>query len=224
MESILGKDTRIVQPPASMDSFESERPPLYHKTRSMDNHDRRPIEGALTTEGLHRDIPLGKKEGLLEDREDSATMMMAKSPTWSTSNKFDESDALSPMSPERDLDADPQLHRITHASTFPQIAHHHQGKGQAHNPLEDHLYLNLGPCSSSRPPSPPAVSESPPAAELDIYETAYRKEVERLRAAQGRSATIFLTRRVEKMGMSSRPMGPLPLTVDKLVFLSDSGH
>ena len=207
MDSILGKDTRIVQPPASMTPEDFKRPPLFHKTRSVDTEDRKPIEGALVAEGLHREIPLDRKEGALENREDSAVNAMAKSPTWASSRNSDEHVNFSSIGSKRDLNAEPRMHRVSHAATFPQIGHEHHGKGQAHNPLEDHLYLNLGPGSSSRPPSPPAVSESPPAAEIDIYETAYRKEVERLRAAQGRSATIFLTRRVEKMESSLRHHG-----------------
>ncbi|KAF7115039.1 hypothetical protein CNMCM5793_001075 [Aspergillus hiratsukae] len=47
----------------------------------------------------------------------------------------------------------------------------------------------------------PIVSESPGAAEFDIYETAYRQEVGRIRkltlARQGTLAKVYLTRRVE---------------------------
>ena len=206
MESILGKDTRIVQPPVSMNQTDFNRPPLLHKTRSVDTHDRRPVEGTLVAEGLHRDIGLDKKQGPIEKRDDTAITTLPKSPTWSSTVPSEEPDPSSPQSPKRNLKANPRMHRFTHAHTFPQ-ASHHQGKGQAHDPLEDHLYLSLGPGISSRPPSPPAVSESPPPAGIDIYETAYRKEVERLRAAQGRSATLFLTRRVEKMESSLRDHG-----------------
>lgn len=47
----------------------------------------------------------------------------------------------------------------------------------------------------------PVVSESPGAAEIDIYETAYREEIERIRkrsmARQGTEPKLYLTRRVE---------------------------
>lgn len=33
---------------------------------------------------------------------------------------------------------------------------------------------------------------------MDIYETAYQEQVERIRARQGKAATLFLTRRVER--------------------------
>ncbi|KAE8318048.1 kinase-like domain-containing protein [Aspergillus transmontanensis] len=47
----------------------------------------------------------------------------------------------------------------------------------------------------------PVVSESPGAAEFDIYETAYRQEIERIRTRslprQGTTPKVYLTRRVE---------------------------
>ncbi|KAI9374520.1 kinase-like domain-containing protein [Aspergillus egyptiacus] len=47
----------------------------------------------------------------------------------------------------------------------------------------------------------PIVSESPGAADFDIYETAYRKEIERIRTntlpRQGTTPKVYLTRRVE---------------------------
>ncbi|KOC10862.1 calcium/calmodulin-dependent protein [Aspergillus flavus AF70] len=52
---------------------------------------------------------------------------------------------------------------------------------------------NIDPC--------PVVSESPGAAEFDIYETAYRQEIERIRTRslprQGTTPKVYLTRRVE---------------------------
>ncbi|KAG8532090.1 uncharacterized protein KY384_003727 [Bacidia gigantensis] len=200
-DGILGRDHRIVQPPLSMDDEGFQKPSLIHKTRSMDAHDRRPIETALVTEGLHRDIDLGSKQGSTADREDTK-ISLTKSPTWSTPKRPSDPGSTNL---KRELDAEPRSHRIIHSATFPLNQHH--GKGHAHDPLEDHLYLNLGPTASSRPPSPPAVSESPPAADIDIYETAYRKEVERLRAQQGRSATLFLTRRVERLEHSLKDHG-----------------
>ena len=198
IEGILGKDTRMVQPPLSMDR--PEKPPLYHKSRSVDVHDRRPFEQALVAEGVHRDVEvasLASAEKEVPDREDTA---VTYSPTTPTKRPSDHDHGSSPSghisSPKRDLHAHPQDHRPVHAATAP-IPFDHHGKGQAHDPLSDHLYLALGPGGSSAPPSPPAVSESPPAADTNIYETAYHLELERIRAEQGRSATLFLNRRVE---------------------------
>lgn len=197
MEAILGGDTRIVQPPLSMSR--SEKPPLYHKTRSVDTFDRRPLEQALAAEGVHRDVDLVSYDKSILDREDTAVTYSPSTPKKRASND-DHDPTESPTSPthhKRTLNAHPKDHRPPiHSATAPIPIDHH-GKGQAHDPLSDHLYLALGPGGHSAPPSPPAVSESPPAADVDIYETAYHMELERIRAAQGKSATLFLTRRVE---------------------------
>ena len=41
------------------------------------------------------------------------------------------------------------------------------------------------------------ISESPPATDINVYETAYHEEVERIRRNSSRNATIYLTRRVD---------------------------
>jgi len=198
LENILGKDTRIVQPPLSMSK--PEKPPLYHKNRSVDTHDRRPLEQALVAEGVHRDVDLDNYQKNFLERTDTAVTYASEKPIKRASTQ--ESDDKSPSSPsstKRDIRADPQAHRPMHAATAPMPIDHY-GKGQAHDPLSDHLYLGLGPGGDSKPPSPAAVSESPPAADINIYETAYSNEVQRIRVNQGRSATLFLTRRVEELG------------------------
>jgi len=197
MAGILGKDTRLVQPPLSISS--PEKPPLNHRTRSVDTHDRRPLEQALVAEGVHRDVDLESYEKAVPDREDTALTYSPKTPTKRPSDHDNEPSSSSPKPPlKRTLNAQPQDHRPPiHAATAPQ-PFIHEGKGQAHDPLTDHLYLGLGLNGSSESPSPPMVSESPPAAEEpNIYETAYHHELERLRAERGKSATLFLTRRVE---------------------------
>ncbi|CAF9914132.1 MAG: hypothetical protein ALECFALPRED_009348 [Alectoria fallacina] len=196
LQGILGKDTRMVQPPLSMSR--PEKRPLFHKTRSFDNCDRRPIEQALVAEGVHRDVDLDGYEKSLPDREDTAIAYSPKFPTKRPSEQESEHSLSSATNNKRTLNAHPQAHHPpVHAATAPMPVPH-GGKGQAHDPLSDHLYLGLGPGGSSRTPSPPCVSESPPAAEVNIYETAYDLEVQRLRVANGRAATLFLTRRVER--------------------------
>ena len=197
MAGILGKDTRLVQPPLSI--LRSEHQPVNSRTRSADTHDRRPLEQALVAEGVHRDIDPESFEKNILDRDDSGVTYSPKTPTKRRSDHDKDPSSSSPKNPfKRALNAHPQDHRPpVHAATAPQ-PHPHEGRGQAHDPLTDHLYLGLGPKATSEPPSPPTVSESPPAVEEpNIYETAYHKELERLRAKRGKSATLFLTRRVE---------------------------
>ncbi|OAP63806.1 hypothetical protein AYL99_03033 [Fonsecaea erecta] len=97
-----------------------------------------------------------------------------------------------------------------HANTTDEIGH----RGHAHDPLEDQLYLYIGPSTfsgvSSGPDDDrtfvpgdedvPIVSESPGAADVDIYETAYRDEIERIMARaqeEKREPNVYLTRRVD---------------------------
>lgn len=53
MNSFFGRDSRIVAPPLSTRST-----PDATESRSVDAHDRRPMEQALTREGIHRHIPI----------------------------------------------------------------------------------------------------------------------------------------------------------------------
>ena len=197
MAGILGKDTRLVQPPLSIAT--SGKPPIDHRARSVDTHDRKPLEQALVAEGVHRDVDLESYEKGILNRDDTAVRYSPKTPVKRRSDHDKDPSSSSPKTPsKRTLNAHPQDHRpLTHAATAPQPILH-EGRGQAHDPLTDHLYLGLGTSVSSAPPSPPAVSESPPAVEEpNIYEKAYHQELERLRAERGKSATLFLTRRVE---------------------------
>lgn len=194
LNTILGNDIRMVQPPLSL--FTPAKAPLYHKTRSEDASDRRPVEQALTTEGVHRDIDPGNFEKSVAERRDTGiTFSPTKSVKRSSAEQSDEQESNTVTSSKRALHANPQDHKPHHAATVP-LPIDHDGKGQARDPLSEHLYLGLGPGGSSRPPSPAAVSESPPATEPNIYETAYDLEIQRLRSLSDRSTTLFLTRRV----------------------------
>jgi hypothetical protein len=91
-------------------------------------------------------------------------------------------------------------------------------RGHARDPLADQLYLYIGPSTFSgasgnadrRASFGPGgeedmliVSESPGAADIDIYETAYLEEIERIRqrikdeGMNEEEATVYLTRRVD---------------------------
>lgn len=95
-----------------------------------------------------------------------------------------------------------------------------EGKGHAHDPLEDHRYLDVGPDPSDDPEEgihhdPITVSESPGAAEFDVYAKAYGAEVERIRKVHGEAASIFSTRRVDKDSEQGRPKRSLASLLGK---------
>lgn len=203
---ILGGDARIVQPPLSISH--PDKSFVHHKTRSVDSHDRRPIESALVAEGVHRDIHLSGFNQFQPGRDDIAVAYSpTSSPSTPTKPKSQRSpgiDSTSPTSPRRDLHASPKDHRPQTSGSSqpwtiptPSRSKDHQGRGHAHDPLTDHLFLSIGPSGDTDPPDPPAVSESPPAANINIYETAYHSEVQRIRDKRGKEATLYLTRRVD---------------------------
>lgn len=198
MDGILGRDTRLVQPPLSMDDY--HKPPL-HKSRSVDADDRRNLEQALVAEGVHRNIDVDFDEAP-PDRGDANVTF---SPTTPSKRKSSHSitsprrEPSNPTSPRRSINANPQEHRPpANAPTWPIVKPDDHGKGHAHDPREDHPFVGIGPGGDYQPNGTLVVSESPPTSDVDIYETAYQEQVERIRARQGRSATLFLTRRVER--------------------------
>ena len=200
LDGILGRDARFVQPPLSMDPHDHHP----HKTRSVDTDDRVPMERTLVMEGIHRNINPDEYSSFLPHRQDT-TVAFSKPPHPQNDLKaggesanpaisgVPGTDPTSPTSRKRTLHAKPSAH----SSSLDENAH---GKGQAHDPLSDHLFLSVGPGPDYDASTNPtlAVSESPGAAGMDIYETAYHSEVERLRRQQGKDATLFLTRRVRE--------------------------
>lgn len=79
------------------------------------------------------------------------------------------------------------------------------GKGQAHDPLhEAPLYLRVGSGHADHPDSDSdSIAQSPAAAEFNIYDTAYRQEVARIKGVS-ESTLVYLNRRV---GAWSPPHG-----------------
>jgi len=201
IEDFLGEHAHIVQPPLSM--LSPDVSPIPRRSRSMDSDDRRPFEKLLATEGVHHDIDL------------KAFNVSAKPQPTSDQKDPQRQDhtANEALNPETRHQYDSPIHATPHPTRTSTSSSTH-GKGHAHDPLSDHLFLDVGPggnvgpddnkgnyeADAPPPPDPPIVSESPPATDIDIYETAYHNEVERIRRMLGEEATTFLTRRVESPG------------------------
>lgn len=214
MEGILGSASRIVQPPLSM------RPSGLRKSKSQDTDNRRPIEGALTTEGIHREIKIDNNcHRVPESIDEMAFGLPGPKPESPVEEKS------APKAPTTPRPSSPQPApiidvKVVHdnmsyrptpsqpiavpstpvysAPSTPTI-----GKGHAHDPLEDTLFLNIGTGEDFTPSSTSdgmIVSESPGAVDINVYETAYQEEMQRIiakREQDGRSPTLYLTRRVE---------------------------
>lgn len=190
LDDILGQRAHIVQPPQSLMSPTLNSNP--RRSRSMDSDDRKPIEKILAAEGVHRDV----------DRRVVQTAEEAPG------------QELGPQAhaPEREADPSRTWKRSPH--TVPSASPPDHGKGHAHDPLTDQLFLAVGPggaaVDDTSSPDPPIVSESPPATDVDIYGRAYHEEIERIRRMHGGRATTYLTRRVEENGDADLEHGCSP--------------
>ncbi|KAF1953199.1 calmodulin dependent protein kinase [Byssothecium circinans] len=221
LEGILGSASRIVQPPLSM------RPSGLRKSRSQDTDDRRPIEYALATEGVHHEIDIDNDIHRLPRGVDAVAHVKpgfrpGGIPGIPNRPSLKGSITSSPLSPQpiRITDAkaihDSMSYRppVSKPIAIPSTAVSSPpstplGKGHAHDPLEDTLFLNIGTGEDYEPrPSEETymVSESPSAVDIDIYDTAYREEVDRIVKRRevtpnglARRPTLYLTRRVENV-------------------------
>lgn len=179
----LGKGVRTIYPTLRVDGSEH----TLYKSKSSDLHDRRLVESVLATEGVHHDINMTDSDPKMGVNRIDSKMTMDSDSVPSTPGPGDHHHKPS---------------RISSSDTsIPSIQRSESGeKGHAHDPLDQEpLFLGIGigdPNTLDAPPSD-IVAESPTAAEFNIYDTAYQEEVERIRAAQGKSATVYLTRRVD---------------------------
>lgn len=150
-------------------------PPLF-QSKSDDTYDRRNVEGVLVAEGIHLQRGYGLEGGLVASPEEEYPPDLGGRYSKPSNNHEHARGELSTHHEEPD--------------------EHAQGeKGHAHDPLSDPpLYLGIG---AGEDLTEDGVAESPTAAEFSIYDTAYREEVERIREAQGREATVYLNRRVD---------------------------
>jgi [calcium/calmodulin-dependent protein kinase] kinase len=187
--SVLGDGVRIVHPPL----FLNESSNYARSSKSVDLDDRRPVNTALTAEGVHRDLSTGVSP---------AVTMLEKE------NSKETTDAA-PLK----ANAESAIHHQGHHTSGEAVSVPHPGqagsrtrtagsvgeKGHAHDPMDDApLWLGIGASSDHvHLPDVEILADSPTAAEFNIYNTAYQEEVERIRAAQGHETTLYLNRRVD---------------------------
>lgn len=207
LDKILGSASHIVQPPLSI------RPSALRKSKSQDTDNRRPVEGALAAEGVHRTIDSHDRRFsessnvkwltiAIGFREEAfAATQPAKRSTITRTNA---PSSLSPTDATIIHDKMSQRPTATHSISTPNMLGSGPstpiGKGHAHDPLEDTLFLNIGTGEQSASADTFFVSESPSNVDINVYETAYEEEVQRIinqRKDQHRSPTLYLTRRVE---------------------------
>ena len=228
MHSILGdhEASQFSQPPTAIQQNVISLPHLEHKSHSADHFDRGHPEGGLVADGVHRAFESAALDGEgasptsvhTHGQSQNTTRETSDPPPLSTESSADSDittsrtatnidDVLAPL-PDKFL---PFRSIRPHARTADDTGH----KGQAHDPLKDHLYLFIGPSTFAAPSANPdrrasfvpdeddvpIVSESPGAADVDIYETAYRDEIERILARakeqEKEEPAVYLNRRID---------------------------
>lgn len=182
MEGMFGRSSRFVAPP------EDFRPATEHrKAHSTERHDRKPTERFLATEGVHHEL----------DVSDKIVVSPRHTETMNPADTQHTPEATQSSRKQRSTHS-PKIgatHTVTHTAS--QSEHL---KGQAHDPLTDFLFLDVGANSehpSEEPGADHMLSESPGAVDINVYETAYEEEMKKILERRGREPTIYLTRRVE---------------------------
>jgi len=222
--SILGDhgDAHFSHPPAMMQKEHVSLPPKSH---SFNTFGREHPEEARRTEGISHDMSklnvrpvptLSIDDTTQADGKTENSKVYSNSSALLSGRSTDTEDSISRIQTTGEMESlDPQhlppfRSLKPHARTTDEIGH----RGHAHDPLEDQLYLYIGPSTFSGTSSnmgvdgafvsgddeEPIVSESPGAADVDIYETAYRDEIERIMARakeEKREPNVYLTRRVD---------------------------
>lgn len=179
MDSFFGRESRIVHPPLSTRAQSD-----ISASRSVDAHDRRPLEQAITREGVHRTIPIN-------DELEKLPAGMDRICKVSSHPEGEGGPAV--IYPSKS-----QVARDIRGAEFPSDE---TAKGHARDPLKDTLYLDIG-VNPDAPdghgdPEHPILSESPSGVETSIYEQAYKDELDRVLQQRGHEASMYLNRRVE---------------------------
>lgn len=188
--------------------YAAEKPPL-EKSQSLNLDDRKAVESALVVEGVHREIQarLDSEERIPQTRRQPSIS------SDSDSSSDEDNLALRRLRGSIDRTVEPNELPPFRSSVYNSRTVDDVGRrGQARDPLAEQLFLKIGPSTfaghSSQDYSGESfsdeeyiVSESPGAADVDIYETAYRDEIERIMAQaaeENKEPQVYLTRRVDE--------------------------
>ncbi|KAF2170992.1 hypothetical protein M409DRAFT_18964 [Zasmidium cellare ATCC 36951] len=220
MDGFFGRESRMVAPPHS----------VHGHSRSADTQQRRPLHEAVANQadGIDREVD---EDILQADLVKSDTQTPASlDSTGGAEVHHDESEAhqvqrreteghQSTLSDSDDPEPDVLPQR---ARTFPVDE---KAKGHAHDPLEDRLFLRIGPgadiAESGDPMEEPIISESPGGVDDDIYEQAYQEEIKRI-LAEREGAQLVLTRRVEHIERLRKHPNVLSSSVNHAMFFAGS--
>ncbi|KAF2156052.1 Pkinase-domain-containing protein [Myriangium duriaei CBS 260.36] len=187
LDGFLGHPSRFVAPPASMDCNRIRR-----KSRSQDTFDRRPVETVLAVEGVHHKLHVGESDIVTPEAQESPVPLPSV-------ERIQKRLVQSPESEPTSSTATSSSHTPTRHRGSRNFSPDDSGRGHAHDPLRDTLFLNIGAGADTAAGADltATVCESPGGVDESIFEKAYEEELERIIDREGKSATMYLTRRVE---------------------------
>lgn len=238
MDGFFGRESRMVAPPHA----------VHGASRSADVQTRRPLHEAVANQadGIDREVDadilqtnLGKSETQTPSSLDSTGRAeMNHEESEARMKQRRETEAHHPPLSSDSDDPEPDVLPVR-ARTFPVDE---KAKGQAHDPLEDRLFLRIGPgadvAESDDPMDEPIISESPGGVDDDIYEQAYQEvssamlftipcfthciqEIKRI-LAEREGAQLVLTRRVEHIERLRRHPNVLSSSVNHAIYFAGS--
>ena len=227
MQSILGQEyeAHFVEPPMEMEpdeSFElSNSMSITSKSQSLDTYNRDPSERENVLQGYHqqrggpaaRFLPRKMDSGSVRSsgfRADSTddfqgTWSRSGSPSIPSLSRTDSVATKRSIEGTRGHARDPLEEEFPYLfigpSTYTGSSHNDTDDSQPATIFEEPEITNLKDTPMTEVDDVPIVSESPGAAEFDIYENAYREEVERICKhsipRRGTAPKMYLTRRVD---------------------------
>ena len=194
LEGIFGRGSRIVAPPGQLRDDRSSHSKLpVRQSRSHDTHDRKPLERALVTEGIHHDLEVSEHNQVTPALVDPAKNSEQAAPGGTDESAPSLRQDWSQGRSNQAVETATHKPSVSKAQTFSEGS----ARGHAHDPLTDTLFLDIGTGFDQGSDAPFMISESPTGTEENVYEVAYKGEMDRILERRGRAATLFLTRRVE---------------------------
>lgn len=212
VNSILGHASRFVKPPSSISRHHSpyklRTNKHAEKQRGISPKDWQAAKKALEEEGDKEGAEIIEQLDRLPD--DVRTALVSETAAQEDELRQVESPtAIDDTSPALSPSPPAHHHKAQTTSALDSIVRPEPGKGHARDPLAEQLYLNIGQGptvhnyesadDSVDPASLHILSESPPPVGNDLFERAYDEEVDSIFRRHGHAATVYLTRRVEKM-------------------------
>ena len=190
--SMFDQNSNIVAPPGAMNPLVSEMQSFLGSKRAASKHSDSKLTTLIHAFSIHDDVEV--------DDTDSADLTATEvdiivKQQLETQNQR----------PATGVDTEAHRHAVPGASDedIPASRTHinaeDHAKGHAHDPLEDRLYLQIGcdPNETEAGAEHYIVSESPSATDGDVYEQAYRNEMDRIVKENGQNASLFMNRRVD---------------------------